>query len=344
VYTQAAALVTNVAEAISTYVETHPAQMVALGNAVQFAQQAMSAGCGSGGCVGDGGQTAGPSGGGGQTAGFSGLEPCSFSADTLVATEDGKRPIITLKIGDVVLAYDESLGRTDWYTVTAIWEHNDPIMEYVTIDGERIETTPEHPFFTEEYGWLPASELRLGVHVRNADDHYGMVQAIKLVRRPQPMYNLTVTDAHTFFVGNQQWLVHNTCFHLPGASMSTRAQGAKLADMAKGYYGILQDAGIPTGKVTIAVAESQGKSYVSVYGSKEAVSAIQAALDPATQKLVYGGAQVHAEKALYQWLKGNRVDFGAIGVSNMNGPCSTCQDFFMNDAKFRDVYWEDTYR
>jgi hypothetical protein len=75
VYTQAAALVTNVAEAISTYVETHPAQMVALGNAVQFAQQAMSAGCGNGGCVGDGGQTVGPSGDSGQTASPNGFEP-----------------------------------------------------------------------------------------------------------------------------------------------------------------------------------------------------------------------------------------------------------------------------
>jgi hypothetical protein len=25
------------------------------------------------------------------------------------------------------------------------------------------------------------------------------------------MYNLTVDDAHTFFVGEQAWLVHNTC-------------------------------------------------------------------------------------------------------------------------------------
>jgi hypothetical protein len=27
------------------------------------------------------------------------------------------------------------------------------------------------------------------------------------------MYNLTVDDAHTFFVGEQAWLVHNTCIY-----------------------------------------------------------------------------------------------------------------------------------
>jgi hypothetical protein len=31
------------------------------------------------------------------------------------------------------------------------------------------------------------------------------------VQRPQVMYNLTVAVAHTFFVGDGQWLVHNMC-------------------------------------------------------------------------------------------------------------------------------------
>jgi hypothetical protein len=30
------------------------------------------------------------------------------------------------------------------------------------------------------------------------------------------MYNLTVAVAHTFFVGDQQWLVHNSCALRPG--------------------------------------------------------------------------------------------------------------------------------
>jgi hypothetical protein len=142
----------------------------------------------------------------------SGAAPCnSFSGDTLVATDEGEQPIVTLRIGDVVLAYNEGLGRTGWYTVTGVWVHDDPVIEYVTIDGERIETTPEHPFFTEEYGWQSAVELRIGTHVRNADGNYGIVQTIQFAFRTQPMYNLTVEGAHTFFVGQHQWLVHNQC-------------------------------------------------------------------------------------------------------------------------------------
>ena len=43
------------------------------------------------------------------------------------------------------------------------------------------------------------------------DGSYGIIQAIRLVVRPAVMYNLTVADAHTFFVGKAGWLVHNAC-------------------------------------------------------------------------------------------------------------------------------------
>lgn len=37
------------------------------------------------------------------------------------------------------------------------------------------------------------------------------MQAIKQIAKSQPMYNLTVAVAHTYFVGNSQLLVHNDC-------------------------------------------------------------------------------------------------------------------------------------
>jgi RHS repeat-associated protein len=136
---------------------------------------------------------------------------CSFSADTVVATEAGEQAISALTEGDLVLAYDEVMGLTGFYTVTATWAHVDAEIVYLTIDGERIETTSEHPFFTRQDGWLPAGELWVGAQVRNAEGEYGSVEAVEVARHPQPMYNLTVARAHTFFVGEQQWLVHNQC-------------------------------------------------------------------------------------------------------------------------------------
>jgi len=144
----------------------------------------------------------------------------SFSQDTPVATEEGERPIGDLSVGDRVLAYDEATNTTGYYPITAVLVHDDPVIVHLTIDGEEIETTPEHPFYTQENKWVGAGALTVGMHVRKADGSYGTVQSVKDEHRTQKMYNLTVEQAHTFFVGEQRWLVHNC-----GGSTSTGQTG-----------------------------------------------------------------------------------------------------------------------
>ncbi|WP_081752883.1 polymorphic toxin-type HINT domain-containing protein [Kallotenue papyrolyticum] len=136
---------------------------------------------------------------------------CSFSADTPVATIEGAVPIGAIEVGEQVLAYDEATGTTGSYTVTAVLVHADPVITYLTIAGEEVATTPEHPFYPRERTWVEAGSLWVGAQVRRADGSYGVVQAIRVEARPHIMYNLTVATAHTFFVGDQQWLVHNSC-------------------------------------------------------------------------------------------------------------------------------------
>jgi len=36
------------------------------------------------------------------------------------------------------------------------------------VDGDRLTTTPEHPFYTQDRGWVAATDLRLGERVRKA--------------------------------------------------------------------------------------------------------------------------------------------------------------------------------
>jgi len=49
------------------------------------------------------------------------------------------------------------------------------------------------------------------MHVRKADGSYGAVESVTTETSPREMYNLTVDAAHTYFVGDGQWLVHNAC-------------------------------------------------------------------------------------------------------------------------------------
>ena len=97
------------------------------------------------------------------------------------ATDDGAQPIADLQIGTRVWAYDASTGATGEYPVTAVLKHTDPVIEDLTIDGERIETTPEHPFYTQERGWVAAGQLWPGAHVRKEDGRYGVVDQLTFV-------------------------------------------------------------------------------------------------------------------------------------------------------------------
>jgi hypothetical protein len=138
-----------------------------------------------------------------------GCDGNSFSAETLVATSEGPKPIHQIAIGDVVLGYNEATRTTGFYPVTDVLVHLDLVGIDLTLDGEKIETTPEHPFFVLLHGWVAAADLEVGNAIRQADGTYGSIEAIVLDHQPQVMYNLTVDTAHTFFVGAGQWLVHN---------------------------------------------------------------------------------------------------------------------------------------
>jgi len=135
---------------------------------------------------------------------------CSFTDDTYVATEDGYVEIGDLEVGDKVLAYNEDTGEVDEYEVTAVHVHLDEEILYLVIDGELIVTTPDHPFYMDGE-WIPAGELEAGDEILKADGSVGFVESLEVALEPTEMYNLTVDEAHTFFVGDGQWLVHNIC-------------------------------------------------------------------------------------------------------------------------------------
>ena len=135
----------------------------------------------------------------------------SFAPDTWVMAQTGLVPIADIHVGDLVFAYNQALHTNGFYTVTATLVHVDPVELVLTLDNERIETTPGHPFFTANGEWVAAGDLKIGDSVRRADGSIGMVRAIVTLHDPEEMYNLTVAVAHTFFVGDEQWLVHNAC-------------------------------------------------------------------------------------------------------------------------------------
>jgi RHS repeat-associated protein len=87
----------------------------------------------------------------------------SFTADTLVHTENGLKPISEVKVGDKVLSYDERTETTSYQPVMAVIQG---VLLYqiikITLDsGESIEATAEQPFYIKGKGWNPASSLKV---------------------------------------------------------------------------------------------------------------------------------------------------------------------------------------
>lgn len=149
---------------------------------------------------------------------------CSFTPQTKVETSHGEQAIGSVKVGEKVLAYNPKTRKMEYEPILHVWIHKDNDLVDLTLTekvhaphsavlhkvSEVIHTNQKHPFFTIEKGFLPVAQLKLGMHILQADGHAGVGTGWKIVSGSKMMYNLTVQQDHTFMVGTGQWVVHNT--------------------------------------------------------------------------------------------------------------------------------------
>jgi hypothetical protein len=76
----------------------------------------------------------------------------------------------------------------------------------LTVRGQEICTTAEHPFYVSNKGWLHAGELRTGDQLSSHDGQWVTVEeAVTDLKEVATVYNLRVSDYHTYFVGSPSW-------------------------------------------------------------------------------------------------------------------------------------------
>jgi RHS repeat-associated protein len=150
--------------------------------------------------------------------------PCSFTPQTKVETKHGEQAIGTLALGEQVFAYNPKTRKMEYEPILHVWIHQDNDLVDLTITfvtytshsravtktSETIHTNKKHPFFTEEQGFVPVGQLKLGMHVLRADGQYGLITGWKIVPGVKTMFNLEVAQDHTFTVGIGEWVVHNS--------------------------------------------------------------------------------------------------------------------------------------
>ena len=137
-----------------------------------------------------------------------------------MATQQGEQAIGTLKVGAKVWAYNPSTKTMELQPILHVWINHDNDLVDLTITkpaqrkatrltSEVLHTNQKHPFLTVEKGFLPVGQMKLGMHVVEANGQVGMVSGWKVVPGVKVMYNLEVAQDHTFMVGVGQWVVHN---------------------------------------------------------------------------------------------------------------------------------------
>ena len=155
---------------------------------------------------------------GGMNSGFNkaansaGVKPSCFVAGTLVMAVAGMVAIETIKSGDKVISTDPETMETSPKTVLETYIREVTTLVHLTVNGEEIVTTVDHPFYVKNQGFIKAGELIVGDELLDVNGNILLVEnfAIELTEKPVTVYNFQVEDFHTYFVGTSQIMVHNS--------------------------------------------------------------------------------------------------------------------------------------
>lgn len=140
-----------------------------------------------------------------------------LEAGTLIATPDGLRAIETLKVGDLVISYNQVTREKAAKPITAlIRPQPKPLFDVTVADsaGKKtvIRATDDHPWLTPDRGWTHTLGLRAGSKVVVAPDGNTIeILSIASSGFSAPSFNLEVADWHTFLVGKEGIVTHNAC-------------------------------------------------------------------------------------------------------------------------------------
>jgi len=126
---------------------------------------------------------------------------------------DGNHKVIEqIHAGDRVTSRDEMTGETSVQKVVQTFVHQaDATLVLRFTNGEKIETTPTHPFYVRSQGFTPAGELGIGTSIVTRAGPDAVLASTETRNRTATVYNFEVENTHTYFVGHSDLWVHNAC-------------------------------------------------------------------------------------------------------------------------------------
>ncbi|MCE9498951.1 MAG: TIGR04388 family protein [Leptospira sp.] len=122
------------------------------------------------------------------------------------------KKIEDIKAGDRVLSWNEKSGVKSFNRVNQTFVRTANQIYRITYqDGNKVETTWNHPFYIEGKGWVQGKDLVVGDHSTTANGALVGIVSIAIDNRNETVYNFEVEGNHTYFVTETLVLVHNDC-------------------------------------------------------------------------------------------------------------------------------------
>ncbi len=152
-----------------------------------------------------------------------------FTAGTAVHTKKGPMPIETLQENDVVLSYNETTKMNSWQKITNVFHKTATKLQRIVAGTDTLFATPEHTFYVPAKGWLQAAALSTGMLLQTQTGTASII-ANTPIDSTTTVYNFTVANTHTYYVGNTIGLLtHNDCGEIGDLIQSGKLE-AKYAD------------------------------------------------------------------------------------------------------------------
>ena len=129
-----------------------------------------------------------------------------FVAGTLVQTIDGAIPIEQIEEGEFVLSEDPETGDVTYKRVLETYVNDTYELVHLTIDGEEIVSTPGHPYYVKDLGFIKAGDLEVGTTLidREGNELHLQIKRWEYLQSPVPIYNFAVEDYHRFLNRNSR--------------------------------------------------------------------------------------------------------------------------------------------
>jgi len=162
-----------------------------------------------------------------------------FVKGTLVSAENGLIPIEKIRIGTEVRSCDTDQMNCTLKKVTRLYESYTDSLIKIRVGGSEIVTTPNHPFYVDDYqGYLPAERLQLGHLLVTESKKLDAIEGLQkyYLEKIEKVYNLEVEDLHNYYVRG-----HNGASNDDSDSCSL---GNYLVHNCGGVAGVAIDAGL----------------------------------------------------------------------------------------------------